>query len=180
MKTKFLVLILLFTTFFIGCKNDKSVDDLEVVTPKVVESKVKVVLDMIVPQDDNFQLFYTEDGTLNFNDEKSVRVAVKGSDKNQSITFDLPEDSAFTFLRLDLGENNKQAEMKMNNFLVKYFDKKFEAKGNLFFQYFAPNAQLEMNIEKSTVTPITGKEKVYDPIMYPLEPLGVELQKLLK
>ncbi|GAB3713150.1 hypothetical protein [Flavobacterium koreense] len=180
MKARVKFLLVLVSISILSCKNEKSVDDLKVETPQVVESKVKVTIDMVVKTDDTFQLFYTEDGTLNFNDKFSVRTPVKGSENSQKVVFELPEDVKFTFLRIDMGENNKQSEIKINNFLVNYFDKKWEAKGNLFFQFFGPNDQMTLNYDLSTLTPVVKEGVVYDPILYPMEPVGVELQKLLK
>lgn len=180
MKTKFKILLLLVSISILSCKNEKSVDDPKVEKPKVVESKVNVVLDMIVKKDDTFQLYYTEDGTLNFDDKLSVRVNVKGSEKTQKITFELPEKINFTFLRIDLGVSDKQEEMKVNNFVFKYFDKKWEAKGNTFFQFFGPNEQMVLNRDLSTLTPSPKAGQAYDPILYPSEGVGVELKKLLK
>lgn len=179
MKIKLLAGAVFFTLLFSACKDDKSKENQPAAEEKApVESKVSITVDMVVPVDDTFQIFYSEDGTLNFTEEKSVRVNVKGKPESQKIVFDFPEGVAFTFLRFDAGENKLQKEMKMDNFLIKYYDKKFEAKGNLFFQYFAPNDQIKVDMAKSTFVP-QGKEP-YDPIFYPLEPLGDVLNKLVK
>ena len=178
MKIKVIITVVFLSIISISCKNEKSVEELPVVEEKVAESKVNVTVDMVVPIDDSFQLFYTEDNTLNFGEDKCVRVNVKGKETSQKIVFDLPDDVAFTFLRLDVGENKQQKEMKIENFAIKYYGKKFEAKGNLFFQYFSANDQLKVDFEKSTFIP-QGKE-IHDPVFYPLEPLGVELDKLIK
>ncbi len=172
-----LILVLFVLT---ACKKDKSIDELQVVVPKVEESKVKVVLDAVVKKDDSFQLFYTEDGSLNFDETHTVRVNVKGNVTSQKIVFDLPDDCAFTFLRIDTGENDKQDVIKVNGLLIKYYDKKLDAKGNACFQYFAPNDQMILDFPNSTLTPTPQAGKTYDPILYPLETLGPELQKLLK
>lgn len=165
-------------TLLISCKNEKSVDDLPIVQEKVAESKVSVTVDMLVTVDDSFQLFYSEDNTLNFSEDKCVRVNVKGKETTQKIVFELPDDVGFTFLRFDVGENKQQKEMKIENFAIKYYDKKFEAKGNLFFQYFSANDQIKIDMDKSTF--ITQGADTHDPVFYPLEPLGVELNKLIK
>lgn len=179
MKIKFLAGVVLFTLFFSACKDEKSNENQPAAEEKApVESKVNITVDMVVPVDDTFQIFYSEDGTLNFTEEKSVRVDVKGKPESQKIVFNFPEEVAFTFLRFDAGENKLQKEMKMNDFVIKYYDKNFQAKGNLFFQYFAPNEQLKVDMVKSTFVP-EGKDP-YDPILYPLEPLGVVLNKLIK
>lgn len=177
---KIAVLLFLFSLAITGCKNEKSVDELPVVTPKVEESKVQVVLDAIVKKDDSFQVFYTQDGSLNFEEKSSVRVNVKGNDASQKIIFDLPDDVAFTYLRIDTGENDKQDVIKVNNLLIKYYDKKLEAKGNECFQYFVPNEQMALDFPNSTLTPKPASGKPYDAILYPLETLGPALQKLIK
>ena len=150
MRTKVIIAVVLLSILSISCKNEKSVDQLPVVEEKLPESKVNVTVDMVVPVDDSFQLFYTEDNTLNFSEEKCVRVNVQGKEKSQKIVFELPDDVAFTFMRFDVGENKQQKEMKIENFVIKYYDRKFEAKGNLFFQYFSPNNQLKADNQKST------------------------------
>ena len=69
MRTKVIIAVVLLSILSISCKNEKSVDQLPVVEEKVAESKVNVTVDMVVPVDDSFQLFYTEDNTLNFSEE---------------------------------------------------------------------------------------------------------------
>ena len=51
MKTRIILSILLVTVFFTGCKNDKSIDSLEVVKPEVVDNSFKVILKVIVKKD---------------------------------------------------------------------------------------------------------------------------------
>lgn len=177
---KVATLLFLFSLVLTGCKKEKSVDELPVVKPKVEESKVQVVLDAVVKKDDSFQVFYTQDGSLNFDEKYAVRVNIKGSDTSQKIVFDLPDNIAFTYLRIDIGENDKQEAIKINNLLIKYYDKKLEAKGNACFQYFAPNDQITLDFPNSTLTPKHIDGKKYDAILYPLETLGPALQKLIK
>ncbi|MFZ4678623.1 MAG: hypothetical protein ACOYLP_00485 [Flavobacterium sp.] len=178
MKIKFLAGVVFFTLFFSACKDEKSKENQPEAEKVVVESKVSITVDMVVPVDDSFQIFYTEDNTLNFSEEKCVRVNIQGKPTSQKIVFNFPDEVAFTFLRFDVGENKLQKEMKINDFLIKYYDKKFEAKGNLFLQYFAPNDQLKVDMAKATFVP--QDKDPHDPIFYPLEPLGVELNKLIK
>lgn len=178
MKIRFKVLLILISVFFVGCKEANSVDNLEVVKPEIPESKVQIVADMVVPYDDSFQIFYTEDETLNFNEEKSVRVNIKGNTNSQKIVFDLPEDVVFSFLRFDVGENNKQSELKLNSFDIKYYNKNFEMKQGAFFQYFSGNDQIEVDSQTATIK--IKENDIHDPVFYPLESLGIELSKLVK
>jgi hypothetical protein len=179
MKVKILAGIVFITVFFSACKDEKSKDNQSVVEEKKEsESKVSITVEMIVPVDDSFQIFYTEDGTLNFNEQKCVRVNVVGKPTPQKIVFNLPDEVAFTFLRFDVGENKLQKEMTIGNFEVKYYDRKFEAKGNMFFQYFAPNDQLKVDNARSAFVPLD--KDPHDPIFSPLDTLGKELDKLIK
>lgn len=177
---KVATILILLSVILSGCKKEKSVDELPVVTPKIEESKVQVVLDAVVKKDDSFQVFYTQDGSLNFDEKYAVRVNVKGSDISQKIVFDLPDNVAFTYLRIDVGENDEQEVIKVNNLLIKYYDKKLETKGNTCFQYFAPNEQIVLDYPNSTLTPKHVDGKKYDAILYPLEALGPALQELIK
>jgi hypothetical protein len=174
------IILLLSIILFTNCKNKKSIDSLELVTPEPIESNVKVVLDMIVPKDDMFQVFYTEDGTGNFSEEMSVRVIVKGSDLSQKLVFEFSEDLLITNLRIDVGENTEQGQMVMNNFYVQYFDKKFKTKGKEFFHYFSPTEQIAVDYTNSTITP-TGKGELYNPIFYQIDYLiNEEMKKIQK
>ena len=47
-----------------------------------------------------------------------------------------------------------------------------------FFQYFSANDQIEVD-QQTAVIKIKDND-VHDPVFYPLEPLGVELSKLVK
>ena len=178
MKTK-LLLLLLVTVVLTSCKNEKAIDNTEGTAAKPAESKISIVLDMVVPEDDVFQIFYTEDGTANCAEERSVKTVVKGSPASQKIKFDFSEDLAMNYLRIDVGENPKQGQVKVNGMVYKYFDKTFEIKGSEFFTYFAPSTQVEIDVRNATFTPIS-KGEVHDPTFYTLDPLKLELEKLLK
>ncbi len=182
MKLKGIVFLVLIALFLTSCKIDKSnKDSVNQDTTKIkVESNVKVVLDMVVPKDDVFQIFYTEDRTPNCSEEKSVKTAVTGSQQSQKIIFELPEDLAINYIRIDVGENRDQGQMKMNGFLYQYFDKKIDLKANSFFQFYTPTEQIVVDNSTSSITPnIKGNER-YDPIFYPMETFCDELEKVLK
>ncbi|WP_298397561.1 hypothetical protein [Flavobacterium sp.] len=172
------IAFLLISLSLISCKNDKSVDDLKVVETKIEKSKVTLELDMIVPEDDTFQIYYTEDGLPNCTEENSVKAEVKGSSTSQKILFEIPEDKAINYIRIDIGRNPKQGELKVNRFVYTYFDKKLDLKGNAFFQYYSPNQFFTLDFPNSTLIPSKDK-KDYDPILYALEPLSPALEKML-
>ncbi|WP_395044759.1 hypothetical protein [Flavobacterium sp.] len=171
----FLTCLILSITL-ISCKNKKSSDK---ATETIKPITFDVVLNMNVKQDDSFQLYYTDDTSPTFNDKKSVRVTVKGKNEDQKIVFSLPVDDLPTNLRLDLGENKLQPEMKLNTFTINYADKSFSLNGLEILQYFVPG-QIDVNKEQPLLKTNQGKSEVYDPMFYPQDNLKTEILKIIK
>src|SRR6478672_3160052 len=127
MKARFLIVLIVATALFTSCKNDKTEEDKAAST----DTKFKVVLSATVKKSDNFQLFYSE-GKIDepFNEENSMWVDVKAdSTKVQDIEFTLPDNVIPSYLRIDLGLNDKQKDIIINNFKMSYNGKSFEARG---------------------------------------------------
>lgn len=182
MKTRIILSILLVTVFFTGCKNDKSIDSLEVVKPEVVDNSFKVILKVIVKKDDDFALFYTEDGTINFFDVKPIWQGVKGSENEQEVTFLLPEGVYPTQFRFDLGLKKDQDDIIMKGVKMIYKGKTFEAYGPKFFQYFRADENLcTADVATGTLKAIVKDGKIKTACLYPQQDiLGPELIKLAK
>lgn len=183
MKTKFIVLLVALFSIFLSCKDEKSVDNLEVVKPETeVENFVKVTLKVIVKKQDDFALFYTEDGSVNFFDVKPIWQGVKGSDVEQDVVFSLPEGIFPTQLRFDLGLKQDQENVIIKGLKITYKDKTFETYGSDFFKYFrADENQCKVNTATGEVTANNdnGKRKV--PSIYPHQDiLGKKLENLGK
>lgn len=180
MKTRIILSILLVTVFFTGCKNDKSVDSLEVVTPELVDNSFKVTLKVIVKKNDDFALYFTEDGSVNFFDVKPIWQGVKGSESEQDITYTLPEGTYPTQFRFDLGLKKDQEDVVVKGVKMTYKGKSFEAFGTKFFQYFRADenqctADVTTGVFKAVVK--DGERKI--PSIYPHQAiLGPELVKL--
>lgn len=175
MKQKLLTLLLISTSLFVGCKNNTKED----IKEDIKVSKITITLNAIVPEDDVFQVYYTEDGTANCTDEKSVKTVVKGSNTSQKIVFEFPEELAIAYLRMDFGENRNQRKIIVNDFVYDYYGKKFQAKGNKFFHFFTPNENMLLDLNTATLSPIV-KNNNYDPILYGNPNLGTELKNSLK
>ena len=183
MKIK-LISAVLFLCFLSSCKIDKKEETTDVKpqaeTPKLLDSKVKLTFDMVVPKDDLFQVYYTLDGTPNCNEDQSAKTVVKGSPVSQKIVFYFPEDVAITYLRFDPGENKDQGTMKVNSFTYEYFGKKMEASGSDFFNYFGgPTEQIIVDAKLGTITP-SGKGERYDPVLYQQPQVSEKLIEILK
>ena len=181
MKTKVLSLLIVMAIVFTGCKNDKSVDSLEVKKAEVVDKTFKVTLKIIVKRDDDFSLFYTEDGSADFKGE-ALWLGVKGSSDEQEVTFTLPEDVIPTQLRLDFGMKQDQEEIILKGFKFDYQGKTFEKSGPEMAVYFTPD------LTKCTFDPATGiiKAVVKDgkaqfPSLYPqVDAMKIALDNLEK
>lgn len=176
MKIKTLIPALFLVTILFSCKEDKK----EEVKTEKEKVTFDVSLNMIVKQDDNFQIFYTDEATPNFDEIKSMWLPVKGSENAQDIVFHLPEDVIPLNVRVDLGNNEKQLPMKLNNFKMKYLDKVYELKDTLILTNFVIGEQLKYDKATSTLTPNKGTAKIYDPLLYPQDNLKEEIQKLVK
>ncbi|RBA29701.1 hypothetical protein [Flavobacterium tibetense] len=177
MNSKFILPYLLFTIVFVSCKKEKTDNQIE------SEEKSKtfdVTLNMVVSQDDNFQIFYIDGSNQDFDENKSLWVSVKGSLEPQDIIFNLPEDVIPSNIRLDLGNNENQSAMKLNSFKMSYYDKSYELKDTLILRNFVIGEQLNYDKTTSTLTPNKGKATIYDPLLYPQSNLREEIEKIVK
>lgn len=182
MKTRIILSILLVTVFFTGCKNDKSVDSLEVVTSEVVDNSFKIVLKAIVKKDDDIALYYTEDGTTNFYDVKPIWQGVKGSENEQEISYTLPADAYPTQIRFDLGLKKDQEDITIKGVKMTYLGKTFEAYGQKFWLFFRDDKN-QCNADNNTgiVTAVVKDGERKMPSICPQQDvLGPELLKLGK
>ena len=175
------MLFLLFTTLFIGCKDEKSVDSLDVVKPEIVDNSFKVTLDVVVKKDDDLSLFYTEDGSIDFKSEP-IWIGIKGSNVSQKVVYTLPEGVYPTQIRLDFGMNKAQEDITLNSVTMEYKGKSKRIGCPEFVSLFRADDS------KCSFDPLTGliKAKVVDgirryPSLYPHESmLGPEIIKLAK
>ena len=180
MKTRIILSVLLATVFFTGCKNEKPIDSLEVVKTEEAAKIFQIVLDVTVKKNDDFALYYTEDGSINFTGNP-IWIGVKGSGTPQKVVFNLPEDVIPTNLRLDFGISKDQEEMSINNYSMTYAGKTFDAPGAMFFKYFRPNEECtQVDKIKALIIPVKKEGKYFGPSFYPEVALGEEIGKLVK
>lgn len=178
MKLKQILASTLFILALASCKNDTK----EVAKPDTAKlpETFNIAFNLTVLKDDTFQLFYTEDGSLNFGEAKSVKSLIKGSPTAQEILFKLPADVLPTNIRLDFGDNKAQDEITVNSMRLKYFAKTFNASENIVKKYFYTNDfQLKYDAKTSKVKAVITNG-VYDPLMWSNDALGAELTKIIK
>ncbi|WP_396160471.1 hypothetical protein [Flavobacterium sp.] len=174
MRTKFLLTCLVLTLSFVSCKNEEKKDGQEVVgeIKKENPKTFKVIFKVLAKKDDSFHLYYSEDGTLNFPEDTSIWVQVKGSSTPQDVVFEIPEDHIPTQLRVDFNSVQKEEELQILNFRMKYFNSEFTAEGKYFFDYFGPNEETIEFVDKDKVIfkpkNVAGK-RYAPPSFYPSE-----------
>lgn len=178
MNTKFIAVLLVISSVFVGCKEEK-----KETAPKQNEVSKSFVFSVNVssPKDDTFSLYYTVDGSTDFKDAP-IWVEVKGSESPQEVVFKLPEDAVPTQFRLDVCKPEKQNELKINGFKMSYLGKEFSVPGKDFFIYFDPDlSKTVYNKETGEVKAVEKDGKKEYPSFYPnTRPLGDEINKLLK
>lgn len=179
MNNKLLLAILVVSTAFFSCKGEKTTENKE---EKKVEQNdsFTVTMNLVVQADDNFQIYYNEDGSDIYTADKFVNVDVKGKPEAQEIVFKLPAEAAPASLRFDLGSNKEQKEVKIVDFKMDYFDKHFVAKDTMFVHYFGNNTQIEYIRDKAIAKPKPIPNETYDPLFTGTEQLKKEIQKLVK
>ncbi|RZJ79285.1 MAG: hypothetical protein EOO20_26995 [Chryseobacterium sp.] len=182
MKTRFLTVLLLVSVLAVSCKIDKK-DDTGTPNGDSKENGsqgLKVTFNAVVDKDDNFQLFFNEDGTENFTGDQMIDLPIKGSTESQELVFVLPEDVAATNFRFDIGSNGTLKEVKFGDFKMEYNGKTFKADGKDFFKYFYPNDQVVLDTiaEVAKITP--KADRPYDPIIGGTLHLQTELGNFYK
>ncbi len=175
---KYLAIALLFIGL-VSCKDEKKVPN-QGDTTKLPET-FDVTFNITVQKDDTFHLLYTEDSTLNFSDDKSIAVLVKGSSNPQDILFKMPVNVLPTNIRLDFGQNKEQGDILVNSMKAKYFTKVYEIKENVVKSSFYFNDfQLTYDDKTKAVRGVISKEGTYFPTMWSNELVRDEFKKLVR
>ena len=91
MKTKNIIISIFSILTLISCKNESDKKEGDQNQAELKET-FDVNFNLTISKDDTFQLYYTEDGTLNFGDDRSVKSVVKGGEAPQDVLFKLPAD----------------------------------------------------------------------------------------
>lgn len=178
MKAKNIFISLFVLLALVSCKKETEKKEADEKLAELKET-FDVSFNLVVEKDDTFQLYYTEDGTLNFSDDKSIKSAVKGSFDAQDVLFKLPADVLPTNIRLDFGENPEQGSVVVNSLKLKYLNNEFNVSKDLVTQYFyLLKEQVKYDAGKSSIIILSKPEQFYDPLMWSNELLSQEMKKL--
>ncbi|WP_313805903.1 hypothetical protein [Flavobacterium sp.] len=179
MKTKKILASLFALMVVVACKDNKETEAAETKVAEQPKETFKVAFDLIIKKDDSLQLYFKDETMKDWVFDKCVTTVVKGSDNVQKVEFALPEDMMPTELRFDFGSNKEQEEIQIKNFKMQYFQKSFEAKDTLFYQYFIPNEYIDYNRNQAIAKPkvVNGN---YDPFAFSREVLTTQIQNIIK
>jgi hypothetical protein len=169
MKFK-IVVILVFTLSLVSCK--KEVDSKE--PEKKVENEVKdnlfrVGFNLIVKKDDNMHLYYTVDGSINFEEANSVWMPVKGNEAAQDVVFVIPDGIIPSKIRVDFGfgKNEAQSDVELKSFNLSFMGKDEVVNGQDIFTYFTPFEAYTDVKPGTTILQRHAKDQTIGPILYP-------------
>lgn len=151
------VLTILLISFLISCigrnksEEKKAEDKLseslvrKVINKKDIKNNFSVILNVLAKNNDNFQLFYTEDYMLSFNEEQSITAGFLGAENYQNIIFQLPENVFPDRYRIDVGSNKEQKSIKIKSLIFRYGDKEIFIPSDLLSKMMVPNKNIEYN-----------------------------------
>ena len=169
MKNNFLILLLV-SVALVSCngKNEESKENKENTEP--VNEFFSVEIDAFASKTDDFAMYFSEDGTSNFQDINAKWYGINGGKASQVVLYNLSEETLPTHVRLDFGLKN-QDSVVVKSVKFDYYGNKFEFKGSDFFKYFIKDEQFVTKIDpaKETLT-ILAKDGVYKaPYYYPTQ-----------
>lgn len=149
--------------------------------PKNTNTSCKVTIEVVVSKDDQFQLYFTHDGTYNFNEWESEKVNIIGNRAKQTLVFYLPEGVKITHLRIDPGENPHQGEIKINYVLIENGLNQLKITNKEILNYFELSNDLAPIKNNEYLTHVSKKKNdKIDPFMYCKEKLVGQLKKVFK
>lgn len=171
-------LVIFILGFLISC-NSKNKSEEKQVEDKLLQSLVRkgvdnkdlkntflVILNVLANKNDNFQLFYTEDYMLSFNEDQSIIKLISGANDYQNIVFTLPSNVLPDRLRIDVGSNRNQKVIKIKSLLFRYNDKEVFIPSELISKLLVPNEFVNYRLGEDTYNLLTlnvEDKTIYDP-----------------
>lgn len=146
-------------------KNESTIGDLD-------NLKLELLLEVKVPKDDVFELYYYEPGEKTFSSENFVYNRVEGSEKIQTLKFEIPNNVYPERFRLDFGKNIDQEKMILVTATLKYGDKEYVFSDLEINEQFKPSKFMLFDPETREI--ITQKiNNKYDPYFYTMKVNGI-------
>lgn len=183
MKTRLIIISAILSLTILSCKNDDQKEEKkEEVVKQNVKENFSFEMNVVSLNKDDFSMFYTEDGTINFKGEQAVWFGVNPKSESQKVVFDLKEEILPSNIRVDFGLVQDKGDVTIENFKMSYYGKTFEAKGSDFLRYFIPNETVKTDVDqtKGTIRIQKLPNKPFTPFFYPQQALLDEIKKITK
>ncbi len=130
---------------------------------------------------DDFAVYFTEDGTINFDSNKVLWHGVKAG-VNEKIVFDFPDEKLPTAIRLDFGMNKEQDSVVISKIKIAYMAENFEFNGSDFFNFFIADKQFKVKTDakNGTLTLYKNGASYSTPYFYPRGELAEKIKAMTK
>lgn len=116
----------------------------------IIKEKFTVILRGIILKEDLFQVHYLNSGGEAYDGQKSISVSVKSSPDEQDIEFELPKGVYPHNLRIDIGDNKNQEEIRINEIIFLFEKYNFKIKGKEILKYFKPSPFIQVSNDSIT------------------------------
>jgi hypothetical protein len=183
MKTKFIILFILFVSVFIGCKGDANTSDPLDLTKQVQQEEgFKVSLEVVVKKNDSFNLYFTEDGTIDFGKIQPISTKVIGNQSSQIVVFNIQNDVFPNEFRFDLGSNLEQDEIILKSIKFDFKGRSRKFIGSEIGMYFrSDGSNCIYDIATGSIKGKIVDGKRLTPLLYPHEEaLRLQIDKMMK
>jgi len=131
------------------------------------DNSLHITIDMVVNYADSMHIYYTENTSIKFSEEKSFWKKVKANKKNQKIDIVFPPNKSPKQIRIDFGNNVKNQDIILNEISLSRNKKDFNFKGKEIFNYFRVDQNNTFfNYEKGCLNRLNKKNKK-GPSLYP-------------
>src|SRR5690606_32295499 len=143
---------------------------------KVKPAEIEIEMEVKVPEDDLFMVYYLQEGMKALNDQKSSYIRIKGSDEFQKLHLTIPTDLPLETIRIDIGRNINQKPMEIKYISLKSPSAKYTYDKNIF-EAFKPNYFIDLKGETILTKEVAGR---YDPFLSPEQSISMVLKELIK
>lgn len=180
MKSKISILLLAILGITASCKGDKQTETAGEGAQETVNPNFIVEVNAYAAQKDDFGLYFTEDGTVNFIPEYVAWSGIDAKKEDAVAHFEIPDARIPTQIRLDLGLNKQQDSVVVKNVKLAYQKNTFDIKGSDFFTYFNRDEQFKTKVDsvKGTFTVYKSGAEYKTPFFYPNDVLANKIKEL--
>ncbi|QRM88724.1 hypothetical protein FG167_05580 [Lacinutrix sp. WUR7] len=165
MKKSVLLLVICLSISITSCGDKEkkaNTDTNQTIEEPKQESVFKINLNIVIPNDDDIEIYYLDYNKQKYSNKARVIKTVKGDLKSQDIEILLPKEIFPTSLRFDFGKNNSLENVIFNGVTMTYEDFELKLNPQEFYSFFIPNNYIKYTKETGVIERkmVDGK---YDP-----------------